>query len=348
MPQTASYYASAMILDPSTWSAVRWPADQQPLLVVSVDAEAEFDWTNSTSRKAIGVRSIKKQRSAHRIFARFGIRPTYLLDFPVSSAEEGYRPIRELLADGECEIGAHLQPWDNPPFLEELNDYTSYPGNLAPALEREKLKRLTGNIERNLGRPPRVHRAGRYGVGRATGELLIELGYEVDMSVLPTTDLRPKLGPDFRRCDARPYWVDAQRRLFEIPLSIGFTGLLARFGPPLHTFSSKFLRLHTPGILARLRLLDRITLTPEGIDFFEMRRLTRVLFRTGHRVFSFSYHGPSLEPGNTPYVQSQADLAAFMTRMERYFDFFMNEIGGRAATPLEVKALAGKRCAPLC
>jgi hypothetical protein len=105
--------------------------------------------------------------------------------------------------------------------------------------------------------------------------------------------------------------------------------------------------LHVPGILARLGLLERITLTPEGISFEEQRRLTRALLRKGHRVFSFTYHSPSLAPGNTPYVRNEADLRAFLQRIEEYLRFFTEEVGGQAATPFEVKAHAERWSAPL-
>ena len=98
--------------------------------------------------------------------------------------------------------------------------------------------------------------------------------------------------------------------------------------------------LHIPGVLARLHLLDRIRLTPEGISFGELRRLTRALLRRGHRVFSFNYHSPSLAPGNTPYVRDMADLRTFLRCIEQYLDFFMDEVGGGAVTPFEVKAFA--------
>jgi hypothetical protein len=98
--------------------------------------------------------------------------------------------------------------------------------------------------------------------------------------------------------------------------------------------------LHVPGILARLGLVERIKLTPEGISFEEQRRLTRALLRKGYRVFSLTYHSPSLAPGNTPYVRSDADLRGFLERIDRYLKFFIEEVGGRPATPFEVKALA--------
>jgi hypothetical protein len=336
------------MLDPSTWTMIDWPADDPPMIVVVVDTEAEFDWARQQPRRAMGVTSVKRQAQTLPIFERYGVRPTFVLDYPVSSTPEGYEFIRDLHRSGICEIGAHLQPWDNPPFVEQTTDQNSYPGNLPFELEREKLVRLTGVIADNIGIRPRIYKAGRYGVGHATAQILTELGYEIDVSVVPGTDLRRRFGPDFSHCGARPYWFGADPALLEIPLSIGYTGLLALSESMAYmlTMNDRLKALHVPGILARLRLVERITLTPEGISFAEQRRLTLALLRRGHRVFSFTYHSPSLAPGNTPYVRSEADLRAFLRQIEQYLDFFTGELGGRAATPFEIKALA-ERCRPL-
>jgi len=307
-----------------------------------VDTEAEFDWARQRPRRAMGVTSVKSQINMQRIFERYQVRPTYVLDYPVSSTPEAYEIIREFHHSGTCEIGAHLQPWDNPPFLERKTDENSYPGNLPFELEREKLLRLSQIIEENVGVRPRIYKAGRYGVGRATAQILAELGYQIDLSVVPGTDLTRQFGPDFSHCGARPYWFGQAPALLEIPLSIGYTGLLARTRSLAYvlTMNERLKALHVPGVLARLRLVERITLTPEGVSFDEQRRLTRALLHEGQRVFTFSYHSPSLAPGNTPYVQNDADLRGFLQRIEQYLEFFASEVGGHAATPFEVKALA--------
>jgi len=45
-------------------------------------------------------------------------------------------------------------------------------------------------------------------------------------------------------------------------------------------------------------------------------------------------------------VQNEADLRRFLRRIEQYLEFFAGEIGGRAATPFEVKALAERWRSP--
>jgi hypothetical protein len=96
------------------------------------------------------------------------------------------------------------------------------------------------------------------------------------------------------------------------------------------------MRLRLPGIAARSGLLERIRLTPEGTGLAENIRLARSLYDQGCRVFSFTYHSPSLVPGMTPYVRSEQQLSAFLRTMDHFFTYFRKELGGRPSEPLEV------------
>jgi hypothetical protein len=97
-------------------------------------------------------------------------------------------------------------------------------------------------------------------------------------------------------------------------------------------------------------VIDRVTLTPEGIGLGQMKALTRALRARGQRIFVMSFHSPSLEPGHTPYVVDARTRAAFLGRIEAYLAFFLGEIGGLPATPLELHAsltgAARTPCAP--
>lgn len=333
------------MLNPENRDIVDFPADSPPLLTVIVDAEEEFDWSQPVSPRSTGVSAIRHQVKAHRIFERYAVKPTYLVDYPVAAQADGYLPLAELLKDGVCEIGAHLHPWVNPPLEEAVSERMSYPGNLPAPLERAKLAALTAVIEENFGVTPRVYRAGRFGVGQATAGILQQLGYEVDTSVVPETDFRRWHGPDFRRCRARPYWFGEGRRLLEVPLSVGFYGALAGIGRTIYSAATlppgRVLRL--PAILARARLLERIRLTPEGINADEQQRLTAAMLRTGHRVFALTYHSPSLALGHTPYVRNDRDLRVFLDRIECFLDYFFGQVGGRPTTLSEIRLIAEAR-----
>ena len=306
-----------------------------PYLLVIIDAEEEFDWSVVPS-PSTSVEAMRSQGRAQRIFERFGVVPTYAVDYAVASQANGYEPLLDYLKDKKCEIGAQLHPWLNPPISEKLIPPNSFPGNLTASLEFEKLRVLTAAIQDNFRCQPALYRAGRYGIGPNTASILDRLGYEIDCSVVPFHDFREKFGPDFRYAMDSPYWFGPGNRLLEIPVTVGMTGQFARFGsalyPQLDRPFSRALRL--PGVLARSSLLDRVRLTPEGISLPEAKRLTRsLLHRDGRRIFVLSYHSPSLEPGNTPYVRTTDDLKRFIDWIEAYLEFFFGELGGMAATP---------------
>jgi phosphatidylinositol alpha-1,6-mannosyltransferase len=95
--------------------------------------------------------------------------------------------------------------------------------------------------------------------------------------------------------------------------------------------------LHAGGLLARAGLVERITLSPEGSDLAAMCRLTRVLLARGTRLLTLSYHSPSLEPGHTPYVRNERDLAIFLDRLSGFLSFFRYEIGGEFLTLADLR-----------
>ena len=317
----------------------------KPRLLVMVDAEEEFDWSEFTARQT-SVVSMRHQLRAHRIFSRYNIKPSYLVDYPVASQPDGYLPLRELLADGQCDVGTQLHPWVNPPDQRAVrHEGESFPGNLDENLERAKAVRLTDCIRDNLGQQPLIYRSGRYGAGPNTQRILTDLGYKIDCSVLPFTNLSDHGGPDYSQWGPEPIWLDRAAGLLELPVTLGFTGALASVGAPHRAklFRPTTERLHIPGVFARLGLLERIKLTPEGISLPEAKRLTRSLLANGQKVFAVTYHSPSLDPGHTPYVQSRADLDRFLAWLDGYCDWFLGTVGGTPSTAMEIYDIAHAR-----
>lgn len=314
---------------------------ERPQLVIVVDTEEEFDWSREFSRENTAVRSMRWIGRVQEIFDEYCITPVYVLDYPVASQLDGYRLLQEIHASGRCVIGAHLHPWVNPPFEEQVTRHNSFPGNLPRTLEATKLKMLGDSIQEHFGARPTIYKAGRYGVGPHTADILEEQGYEVDMSVCPHMDYSSDGGPDFTSSSAWPYWFGKRRRLLELPLTVGYAGLLRRWGHAVHGLASHpaLARLHAVGVLARLAIVDKIWLSPEGYISAEHVKLVRALHHDGLRIFSFSFHSPSVQPGHTPYVRSRGELESFLSRCRRFFDFFMGEIGGCPTTPLELKKL---------
>lgn len=330
---------SQRLQPPGSRQVVGLDANERPILLLVIDTEEEFDWARPHSRTATGVTAMRHIHRVQAVCDAFELRPCYVVDYPVVNQQDGYASIKDIRDDGRCSIGAHLHPWVTPPYEEEVNSWNSYPGNLPMALEQAKLERLGEQIENVFGEPAIVYKAGRYGVGTNTGAILDALGYGVDVSPLAAFDLSGDGGPNFERFPIVPWWHDDTRRLLFVPGTAALVGVLGPAALACYRVATRRWceRLHVPGILARLRVVDRLRLSPEGYSLDEMKRLTRFLMAKGVRVFSLSFHSPSAEPGNTPYVRSAADLDAFLGRLREYFGFFFGELDGCAMSPLELR-----------
>lgn len=321
---------TASILDARFHTPVPAEAGSRPLLITMVDAEEAFDWSRPFRRDPLDVTSMGAQWRAHRIFERHRVIPLYLADHPIAVQDAGRAPLRELLRDGACEIGAQMHPWVTPPFEEPLGERNSYAGNLPVALELAKARHLTRILEDTFGQAPRIYRTGRFGAGPRTADILKALGYAADSSVTPCW---PPEGMARPWLSAQPYWADREQQLLEIPVSAALVGRLSRatrLAP--WVFHPRAQRFHVSGAMSRLGLMERIRLSPEGMTIGEAKRLTRHMLAEGHRVFVLTYHSPSLVPGNTPYVRSQEDLARFLAWLDEFYAFFTGEAGGRCGS----------------
>jgi len=313
---------------------VRVPAKMPPTLFMVVDTEEEFDWHAPFARSSTGVTAIAALDNLHGVVDRYRVRPMYVIDYPVATKVEAYSVIREIVESGRGQVGAHLHPWVTPPFTEEVNGPNSFACNLGAALEEAKLRNLTEAIEGNVGVRPDTYKAGRYGLGRTTVRILQRLGFDVDISINPLMDYRPSAGPTFEAFDARPFWFGAERRLLEVPCTLGFAGFARRAGLPLHRAAEGGLlrRLKATGILSRSGALNKIMLSPETSTLDEMKAVTRALLTDGVRTFTMTLHSPSVAVGHTPYVRSAAELRAFLGRIDAYCEFFLGVLGGVAGT----------------
>jgi hypothetical protein len=311
---------------------------------VVIHTEEEFDWDREHARDEIGVEHMRYIARAQEVFEAFGIVPNYVIDYPIASQPLGYETLRRYQDDGRALVGAHLHPWVSPPLTETLSRANTYPGNLPRALEFEKLRVLTDTIEQNFGRRPLTYLAGRYGNGRNSAAILEELGYEVDISVAPPIDYSSDGGPDYSGYSAAPFWFGEKRRLLGLPGGGCYAGWLRNAGTPFYRLitatSLRWARL--PAITSRLRAFERIRLSPEDYTLAEMQRMTRAMLDDGLRIFVFSFHSPSVQPGCTPYVRDAAGLQRFLDKTRAYFEWFMRSLDGQSMTPLEIKALLAK------
>jgi len=294
---------------PTTPDFVRFPAESGPRFILTVDTEEEFDWDEPIDRHRHSLVTVPMLRKFQQFCEGVGVVPIYLMDFPIANSPAAVEALGEAIAGGRAEVGIQLHPWVSPPFEEEVNEHNSFAGNLPGELEREKLLRLRDLIAANFGKQPLIYRAGRYGLGANSAAILTEAGVAIDTSVRSLFDYSSGGGPCYRDHPLDPYWIDRGSRLLELPLTTVFWGSLRRFGAALYPRLWRVPRLR--GALARIGLLERIPLTPEGVSAKEVIRAIDIAVDDGMPLLVFSFHSPSLAPGHTPYVRNEADLDAF-------------------------------------
>lgn len=318
--------------------AINLPYELPPQLIVVIDTEEEFDWSAEPDANANLVSAMDYIDRVQGIFEEYGICPCYVVDYPVASQSQGYRLLKQFAQKRQCEIGAQLHPWVNPPQQEVLSRFNTYPGNLPAALEREKLRILTEMIQQNFGQAPVAYKAGRYGFGPNTTGILQELGYSIDLSICPPLDFRSDGGPDYRRFDAHPFWFGgSDKPILEIPCTGGFIGWAHPVAIPLFGAAQCLHKIKAAGVLSRVGAVDRLMLSPEGYTPTEHIKLVKFLYRQGVRTFTWSFHSPSVVPGNTSYVQSEAQLKEFLNSFRQFFDFFFGELRGQASSPVRMR-----------
>lgn len=311
---------------------IDWPADFGTRFAIFVDTEEEFDWNAPLTRDAHGVAAITALPAAHARFATRGVPLTYMVDYPIATEPVAVEAMRAILDQGHAAIGTQLHPWVNPPLDEALTPYNSYVGNLPAALEAAKLDALTDAITRAFGAPPRAYRAGRYGIGPNTLELLAARGYRLDTSMRAGYDYSTDGGPDFAAIGSHAFRAGPEGKIIELPLTSVFTGRMRRAGAGLYRKLGAVPRAR--GLFARAGLLSRVALTPEDMPLADALEAIRVALGEGVRILNFSFHSPSLVPGHTPYVRDAGDLAAFFG----WWDRVLGLLASRGATAISLDA----------
>jgi len=321
------------LLDPPAANARAHFADGTPRFLLTIDTEEDFDWDKPLTRDSHDTRHVPKLEKFQEFCENEGVVPVYLVDWPIANSRTTREILREPVLAGRAEIGVQLHPWVNPPFQEEVTQHNSFAGNLPPDLEEAKLKALRDAIEDNFGVAPLIYRAGRYGLGPNTATLLKRHGIAIDTSVRPLFDYSSTGGPDYREHPLHPYWVDAEKSLLELPLTSTFWGMLRRQGGFIYP---RLWRLPSMrGVLARLGLLERVPLTPEGVSVEEAIRGIDMALDDDVPMLVLSFHSPSLRPGSTPYVRDDEDLDALYDWWRRIFAY-LEQRGVKASSVREV------------
>ncbi len=297
-------------------------------LLITIDTE-EDNWSRYRTIEN-PVENIERIEKLQTLFDRYGVKPTYLLSYPVATNPRSVAILNSIQVEGHCEIGSHCHPWNTPPFDEEINEQNSMLCNLPEELQYEKLKSLHEVICHNFGTPPVSFRAGRWGFNTEVARSLTRLGYRTESSVTPYCDWGEYRGPDFSTHDPQPFRFNPESlspqaggSLLQIPASIGFLQQNFQFCHRLsQQFETSFYnKMHIKGILRRLGLLNKVWLSPEHADAATMIKFAQRMMKKNYPCLNMTFHSTSLLAGLSPFVTTEQDEIRFLQRIERFLKF---------------------------
>ena len=305
-------------------------ATSRPLLVITVDTEADDAWGTPDR---IALRNLAAVPRFQALCENYSAVPTYLVTYECAVRDESVRVLRPLVSRGLCEIGHHLHVWTTPPFSREdpqgvdVEWIQAYQSELPDSLFVEKADCLHDAILGSFGVAPTSHRAGRWGVDQRTIEWLVRRGYAVDTSVTPLISWRYAKGrrsggPSFARYPRRPHlWAvrneltHGESSIVEIPVSVSWRGNVA-----IELYDRCLDAEWTGARLAR-RALKRL-LAPRLVrpnPDYPLRFFSDALeqsIREGAPIINVMLHSSELAYGCSPSTATRKGVASVWSRLE--------------------------------
>jgi hypothetical protein len=285
-------------------------------LIVSIDTECDCNKTWNVS-SPITFKGVSEGiiRVLQPLFDEFGVKPVYFVSHEVMEDSESLECLRSI--SDRCELAAHLHAG----FIEPDKRSGSMAGvsrhemqrQYPFDIERAKMKNLTELFNRSFGMYPHSFRAGRYGIGRNTGKILMELGYKVDSSVTPHIRWRDPYvvnAPDFsklpetpyRVCEAGDIWTPGNGSLIEVPITV------RSWGRRLSRFWRKQIRWFRPWYSSSEDLYAIIDKESQKEQIVGAESLLVMMF-----------HNMEVIPGMSPYPQTDAEVGDYVSSLRKVF-----------------------------
>jgi peptidoglycan/xylan/chitin deacetylase (PgdA/CDA1 family) len=311
-------------------------------LLVGIDTEGDNQW-DAAARANQRFENIYALPRLHALFARHGIRPTYVITHPVATDARSAEVLRALLAGGDCEIGAHHHAWETPPCTPDDVRRHPYASTLPRRQFEEQLASLTSAIAAAVGVRPVSYRSGRFGFSADHVSALEREGYLVESSIAPLFYESHKGGPEFVEAPLTPYFLaydtataPGTSNLLEVPVSAALNRRLPRRLQYMYARAPR--NYTTKRALRALGLLRLRWLRPSYSSLDDMMALARDLVRQQVPVLNLLFHSSEAIVGGSPYNRTQAELDAFCDRLETFLAFAVKDIGARPATFAEFRA----------
>ena len=312
-------------------------------LLAGIDTEGDNQWS-AEARLHQAFENIYALPALHARFQKHGVRPTYLITWPVAQDPRSAAVLRELHAGRDCEIGAHHHAWETPPSTEADIRRHPYASQLPPAQFAAQLRSLSDAIAGAVGERPLSYRSGRFGFSAAHVSDLERAGYRVESSVAPLFYEGHKGGPDFVGAPPHPYFLayDSATRpgtsnLLEIPVTAALNRRVPAWVERLYARApSPYM---TKRVLRKLGLARVQWLRPSYSSVDDMCAVARRMKQDGVPVLNLIFHSSEAIVGGSPYNKDERELEAFFARLDQVLACAVKDLGAVPVTFSEFRAL---------
>lgn len=311
-------------------------------LLVGIDTESDNQW-DLAARERPTFENLYALPELHSRFRRHGVRPTYVITHPVARDGRSADVLRALRESGTCEIGAHHHAWETPPCVAEDLKRHSYAAELSLATFVRQLDALTTAIEDAVGERPVSYRSGRFGFSARHVAALERAGYLVESSVTPLFYEGHKGGPDFSDAPLTPYFLaydhatrPGSSQLLELPLSSALNRRVPRWLAMAYARAPR--NYDTKRVLRKLGIAHVRWLRPSYSSLDDMKALARELADAGVPLLNLLFHSSEAIVGGSPYNRSDAELAAFFDRLDRFLEYATRELRAEPLTFREFRS----------
>lgn len=313
-------------------------------LVISVDVEEEGLFSGEYPRVPAGVANVAQLRRLEFIPLEFGFPLTLLVTYQVAQDPAARQVLAYWRDRYRAEIGAHLHPWNTPPFLDLPYPEPVRSEKLPRPLLKAKIASLGAALKKNLGVSPVSFRMGRFDGSAKVLGLLPEFGFRVDSSMVPLT--QKVGGPDFFLIPADPFCFRPggpqgppllEAPLTMVPVWAAAAGLVYRLSQSLPGSWGGRMRAGFP-------YWGAAGVQPAWYPAASMRGAVRLHRRRGGKVLTIFFHSSELMPRATPQFPTDEAVNRFTQKIRAFLSWLVETgpVQGVTLTELGDEYLGGK------
>ena len=320
------------------------------LFLLSVDTEEEWDWSGEFPQQDFSVTNTRQIPVFQEFCHQQGIRPTYFVDYAVANDLDSVACIKPIIDNHQCEIGAHLHPWCNPPYFGFSGEKESHVVNLPVEQVEQKLDALIQILQQQFGIIPSAFRTGRWGINSEVLSLLEKKGFTIDSSMYPF------FKNEYFDCEntcLMPYWPDFdsptqkgnQRNIIELPVTVGFNHPNYQTMIKLYNYLNRpSLQVFRPiGVAWHTRIMRKLYFSPEVTSGKDMKPLIDFALENHHPVLHMYLHSSSLLDNSTGLMNGNDSLQKICSNIAEVIEYAKSRTNIKFCTISEAATLIKNR-----